>query len=196
MTRINTNVSAMVARTALDRTNTDLSTRLQRLSTGLKINRGADDPAGLIVSERLRGEISGIGQAVDNIERASNVIATTESALQEINDLLVSIKGLTVEAANTGAFSKQEIAANQLQIDSAVESITRISNTASFAGLKLLNGSLDYLTSGVTASQISDVSIKGANFGLNDSIPISVEVLQSAERASLFLSGNGTGAWG
>ncbi|MEO0475824.1 MAG: flagellin [Planctomycetota bacterium] len=195
MTRINTNVSAMVARTNLERTNTDLATRLQRLSTGLKINRGADDPAGLIVSERLRGEISSIGQAVDNIERASNVIATTESALQEINDLLISIKALAVESANTGAFSKEEIEANQLQLDSAVESITRISNTASFAGLKLLNGSLDYLTSGVTASQISDVSIKGANFGLNASIPVSVEVLQSAENASLFLSGNGTGTF-
>ena len=195
MTRINTNVSAMVARTNLERTNTDLATRLQRLSTGLKINRGADDPAGLIVSERLRGEISSIGQAVDNIERASNVIATTESALQEINDLLISIKALAVESANTGAFSKEEIKANQLQLDSAVESITRISNTASFAGLKLLNGSLDYLTSGVTASQISDVSIKGANFGLNNSIPVTIEVLQSAEHASLFLSGNGTGTF-
>ncbi len=195
MTRINTNVSAMVARTNLARTNTDLATRLERLSTGLKINRGADDPAGLIVSERLRSEISSIGQAVDNIERASNVIATTESALQEINDLLVTVKGLAVEAANTGAFSKEEIAANQLQIDSAIESITRISNTASFAGLKLLNGSLDYLTSGVTASQISDISIKGANFGLNTSIPVTVEVLQSAEHASLFLSGNGTGTF-
>ncbi len=195
MTRINTNVPAMVARTSLARTNTDLATRLQRLSTGLKINRGADDPAGLIVSERLRSEISSIGQAVDNIERASNVIATTESALQEINDLLVTIKGLTVEAANTGAFSKEEIKANQLQIDSAIESITRISNTTSFAGLKLLNGSLDYLTSGVTASQIADVAIKGANFGLNTSIPVTVEVLQSAEHASLFLSGNGTGSF-
>lgn len=193
MTRINTNVSAMVARNSLDRTNTDLATRLQRLSTGLKINRGADDPAGLIVSERLRGEISSIGQAVDNIERASNVIATTESSLQEINDLLVTIKGLTVEAANTGAFSKEEIEANQLQVDSAIESISRISNTASFAGLKLLNGSLDYLTSGVTTSQISDVSIKGANFGLNNSIPVEVEVLEEAEHASLFVSGNGTG---
>lgn len=195
MTRINTNVSAIVARTNLDRTNTDLATRLQRLSTGLRINRGADDPAGLIVSERLRSEISSIGQAVDNIERASNVIATTESALQEINDLLINIKALAVESANTGAFSREEIEANQLQLDSAVESITRISNTASFAGLNLLNGSLDYLTSGIVASQISDVSIRGANFGLNDTIPVSVEVLQSAEHASLFLSGNGTGSF-
>ena len=195
MSRINTNVSSLIAQNNLARTNTDLSVRLQRLSTGLRINRGADDPAGLIVSERLRTEISGIGQSVENIERASNVIATTEGALQEINSLLVSIKALTVESANTGAFSREEIEANQLQIDSAIESITRISNTASFAGLKLLNGSLDYLTSGVVASQISDVQINGANFGLNSNIPVTVEVLNSAELGSLFLSGNGTGTF-
>jgi len=195
MTRINTNISALVARNNLGRINSDLSLRLERLSTGIRINRGADDPAGLIVSERLRTEISGIGQAVDNIERASSVIATTEAALQEINNLLTSIKSLTIEAANTGAFSREEIEANQLQIDSAIESITRISNTASFAGLKLLNGSLDYLTSGVVASQIADIQVNGANFGLNTNIPVTVEVLNSAEHGSLFLSGNGTGTF-
>src|SRR5690606_12474387 len=186
MSRINTNVSALIAQHNLAKSNTDLGTSLRRLSTGLRINRGADDPAGLIVSERLRTEISGVGQAISNIERASNVIATTEAALQEINTLLVSIKGLTIEAANTGAFSDEEIEANQLQIDSAVESITRISNTASFAGLKLLNGSLDYLISGVDDSQITDVNVFGANFGTNDYIPVTVEVLNSAETAQLF----------
>ena len=196
MTRINTNVSALIAQNNLNRTNGDLATRLQRLSTGLKINRGADDPAGLIVSERLRTEISGVTQAIENVERASSVIATTEGALQEINALLVSIKALTIEAANTGAFSQEEIEANQLQIDSAVESITRISNTASFAGLKLLNGSLDYLSSGLTTSQITDVSVFGANFGLDSTIPVSVEVLNSAQRAELFISGNTAGAAG
>ncbi|WP_428388823.1 flagellin [Mucisphaera sp.] len=190
MTRINSNVSAMIARNQLAATNTDLATRLERLSTGLKINRGADNPAGLIVSERLRNEIQAVGQSIDNIERASNVIATTESALQEINDLLVSMKSLVVEAANTGAFSNEEIRANQLQIDSAVDSITRISNTASFAGLQMLNGSLDYITENVTTSQISDVRVFGASFGTNTSIPVTVEVLASAQNATLFLSGN------
>jgi flagellin len=193
MSRINTNVSAMMARNNLARTNTDLSTRLQRLSTGLKINRGADNPAGLIVSERLRTEIAGVGQSVDNIQRATNVISTTEAALAEVNNLLVEMKSLVIEAANTGAFSKEEIEANQLQIDSAVESITRISNTTSFAGLKLLNGSLDYLTENVVASQITDVNIHAANFGTNSRIPMSVEVIGSAERASLFVSGATTG---
>ncbi len=196
MSRINTNVSALIAQNRLASTNADLNTRLQRLSTGLKINRGADNPAGLIVSERLRSEIQSVGQAVDNAERASNVIATTEASLDEINQLLVSIKSLTIEAANTGAFSPEEIRANQLEIDSAVESITRISNTASFAGLKLLNGSLEFLQSGAVTSQIADLSINGANFGLDANIPVSVEVLNSAERATLFLSGNTTGSVG
>lgn len=193
MSRINTNVSSLIARNNLARSNEELSMRLQRLSTGLRINRGADDPAGLIVSERLRNEIASVGQAIDNIERASSVIATTEGSLQEINSLLTSIKSLTIEAANTGAFSKEEIEANQLQIDSAVESITRISNTASFAGLKLLNGSLDYNLSGVTNSQITDVSINGANFGTNTTMPVSVDVLNSAETAALYISGGTAG---
>ena len=196
MSRINTNVASLIAQNNLQRSNRDLSVSLQRLSTGLAISRGADNPAGLIVSERLRTEIAGVTQAIDNAERASNVIATTEAALQEISTLLNSVKGLTVQAANTGAFSEQEIEANQLQIDSAIESITRISNTTSFAGLKLLNGSLDYLISGVNDANIRDVAVLGANFGTNSTIPMTVEVLASAENASLFLSGNTAGSPG
>jgi len=188
MTRINTNVSSLIAQRNLAKTNEDLGVRLQRLSTGLQINRGADDPAGLIVSERLRTEISGVSQAVDNIERASNVIATAEGALSEISALLISMKSLVVEAANTGAFSEEEIKANQLQIDSAIDSITRIANTTSFAGLKLLNGSLDYVNQGLTASQITDLRVTGVNFGTNSTLPVTVEVLNSAETATMFLS--------
>jgi len=188
MTRINTNVSSLLAQRNLAQSNADLGVRLQRLSTGLQINRGADDPAGLIVSERLRTEIAGVGQAVDNIERASNVIATAEGALSEISSLLISMKSLVVEAANTGAFSEEEIEANQLQIDSAIDSISRIANTTSFAGLKLLNGSLDYVNQGLTASQITDLRVTGVNFGTNSTLPVTVEVLNSAETANLFIS--------
>jgi len=196
MSRINTNVPSLIAQHNLGSAQADLNTSLQRLSTGLAINRGADDPAGLIVSERLRSEIAGITQAIGNAERAVNVIATTEASLDEVSTLLREMKALAVEAANTGAFSEDEIAANQLQIDSAVESITRISNTTSFAGLKLLNGSLDYLTSGVAASAIQDVKVFGANFGTQSNIPVNVEVLNSAEIATLFISGNTAGSAG
>lgn len=188
MTRINTNVSSLIAQRNLASANDNLGVRLQRLSTGLQINRGADDPAGLIVSERLRTEISGVSQAVDNIERASNVIATAEGALSEISALLISMKSLVIESANTGAFSQEEVQANQLQIDSAIDSITRIANTTSFAGLKLLNGSLDYINQGLTASQITDLRVTGVNFGTNTTLPVTVEVLNSAETATLFLS--------
>lgn len=196
MSRINTNISSLVAQQNLGKSNSSLETSLQRLSTGLSINRGADNPAGLIVSERLRSEISSVSQAMSNIERASNVIATTEAALAEISNLLIDIKGLTVEAANTGGFSKEEIEANQLQIDSAIESITRISNSTTFAGLKLLNGSLEYITSGVDPAIISDVDIYAANFGTASTIPITVEVIASAETAQLFISGNTAGSPG
>ncbi|MBI1367583.1 MAG: flagellin [Planctomycetes bacterium] len=188
MARINTNVASLIAQTNLKKSNDDLQVRLQRLSTGLRINKGADDPAGLIISERIRAEVSGVNQAINNAERASNVLATSEGALSEVSSLLTSIKALTVEAANNSALSKEEIEANQLQVDSAVDSITRIANTTSFAGLKLLNGSLDYITSGVATSAISDVNIFSANFGTNSSLPISTQVLASAQKAGLFLS--------
>ena len=77
------------------------------------------------------------------------MIATAEGYLAEVADLLNSVKNLVVEAANTGGVSRDEIEANQLQIDSAIDSITRISNVASFAGLDLLNGSLEYTASGM-----------------------------------------------
>src|SRR6185436_17136373 len=187
MARINTNIASLISQSNLARTNADLVTRLQRLSTGLRINRGADDPAGLIVSERLRSELRGLEKAISNSERASSVIATTEGYLAEVADLLNSIKGLIVEAANTGGLSQEEIEANQLQIDSAIESITRISNTASFAGLQLLNGSLEYLTSGIATSAIAGATVYGAQFGTNTSVPVQVEVISSAQTATLFL---------
>src|SRR5581483_1777459 len=102
-----------------------LNDTLERLSTGLRINRGADDPAGLIASETLRSEMAGITQAVSNSQRASNVIATAEGALNEVASLLLNVKSLIVGAANSGALSPDEISANQLQVDSAVDSITR-----------------------------------------------------------------------
>src|SRR5688500_3891489 len=185
MARINTNVSSLTAQRGLAKSQKALGDTLRRLSSGLRINRGADDPAGLIASEGLRSEISGIDQAIDNSSRASNVIATAEGALGEVASLLLNIKSLVVEAANSGALSPDEIAANQLQVDSAVESITRISNTTTFAGLKLLNGSLDYITSGVSTADITALDVSQANFGTADMIPVDINVITSARTAEL-----------
>jgi len=185
MSTINTNVPSVIAQRHLMVSQRSLSNSLERLASGLRINRGSDDPAGLIVSERLRTEIESVGQAIHNSERAINVIATTEGALNEASALLIDIQGLVIEAANTGAFSDDEIAANQLQIDSAIESIARIANTTSFSGRKLLNGELDYITSGVNYSNLSDVSILGAKFGTNAYVPVEVNVTTSAQTAGL-----------
>ncbi|MFN9124557.1 MAG: flagellin, partial [bacterium] len=164
---------------------------LQRPTPAPRPNRRPADPAGLIVSERLRSELKGLTQAIDNSERASSVISTTEGYLAEVADLLNSISALIVNSANTGGVSEEEIAANQLQIDSAIESITRISNTASFAGLQLLNGSLAYVTSGIANSALTGVTVHGVQFGTNTTVPVAVEVIQSAQTGQLFLSAVG-----
>jgi flagellin len=186
MGRINTNVSALISQHRLGRSQRDLNTTLERLSSGLRINRGADDPAGLIASENLRSEIAGVTQAINNSQRASNVIATAEGSLSEVAALLVDIERLTIQAANTGAMSADEIAANQLQINSAVESITRIANTTTFAGRPLLDGSLDYVTTSVMAGKIASLQVNRASFGTQSTIPVQVDVTQSAQKAALY----------
>jgi len=185
MSRINTNVSSLTAQLALATNQANLSVTLQRLSTGLRINTGADDPAGLIASESLKSEIAGINQAVTNSTRAGNVLSTADGALTEVSSLLLTIKGLVVASANSGALSPAEISANQLEVDSAVQSITRIANTTTFDGLNLINGSLDYVTSGVSNSAISSLNISQANFGTNTSVPVQVSVITSAQTAGL-----------
>lgn len=192
MARINTNIPSMIAQAHLRSTNAELGLRLERLSTGLRINRGSDDPAGLITSERIRSDLEGVRQALRNAERSSNVIATTEASLAEVNDLLNSIRALIVEAANTGANSEDERNANQLQIDSAIDSITRISNTATFGGLKLLNGSLDYTMSGLAPSAIDHARITHASFVGNAAIQVDVDVIASAQTGNLFYNGGTT----
>ncbi|MEO1583003.1 MAG: flagellin [Planctomycetota bacterium] len=196
MGRINTNVPSLIAQSNLNQVNNDLETRLERLSTGIRLNRGKDDPAGLIISERIRSDLEGIDQGIDNAQRASSVIATTEAALAEVGDLLNSIRALIVESANTGGNSAEEREANQLQIDSAIESITRIANTATFGGLNLLDGSLDYTLSGVSSSAVSKAQVFGANFVGNGPVQVDVSVLASAQTGALYLSGFNAGTGG
>jgi flagellin len=185
MSRINTNVSAYIANVNLSRSQATEAQSIERLSSGLKINSGADDPAGLIISQQLSSEVAGVNQALDNSQQAQNVISTADAALGEVSNLLVSIKALAVQSANTGALSSDEIEANQLQVDSAIASITRISNSTSFGGLKLLDGSLGYLTSGVSTSALHDVQITSASLNQQKSIEVNVNVVASAQQAKL-----------
>lgn len=185
MTRINTNVSSLVAQNRLQTSNKDLQTALTRLSTGLRINNGADDPAGLIASEALRSEVNSLSKAVSNTRRASQIISTADSALGEVSSLLNDVRGLVVEAANTGALSDEEIAANQLQIDSSLEAINRIAQTTTFQGRKLLDGSLDFVSNSSQVPSIRDLNIDQANLGATGQIDVEVVINAAATQAAV-----------
>jgi len=185
MTRINTNVSSLNAQKTLARSNAALQDSLTRLSTGLRINKGKDDPAGLIASEVLRADITSIERAITNNTRANQMIATADSALGQVSGLLNDIRGLISEAANSGAMSDDQIAANQMQIDSSLEAIDRISQVTAFQGRRLLDGNLDFITEDVSTSQITDLDIEQANFGALEQIDVSVNVATQATQASL-----------
>ncbi len=185
MSVINTNIPSITAVHKLAANQADLRTRLERLSTGLRINRGRDDPAGLIASETLRSEIRGISQSIDNSQRAINVISTAEGALNEISALLLDIRGLINHAANEGANSPEELLADQLQVDSIIEAIDRIANTTQFGGQKLINGDYAYSVSGLTASAIQTLTVFGARVPQGSFQDITVQVTQAAETAEV-----------
>src|SRR5262245_31945363 len=198
MTRINMNVSSLVARNTLGRSNAALSEALTRLSTGLRINTGKDDPAGLIASENLRSDITSVRRAISNTERANQVIATADSALGQVSSLLNDIRGLVTESANAGVLSPAQLSANQAQVDSSLDALNRIAQTTTFQGRKLLDGSLDFTTTaGTNFSQISQLQIDQANLGATGSVPVAVNVSEAATKAQVNVtnipSGSGTG---
>jgi flagellin len=197
MSRINQNVSSLLAQ-RLASTNTRLLTAtLERLSTGFRINRGLDDPAGLIASENLRGEMRGISAAISNGERAGQFVNVADGALQEISDMLVEVQGLVGQSANEAGMSAEERDANQLQIDSILSSIDRIANATSFQGTKLLNGNFEYNLSGsyTAANGFADVTVNAARLSdaAGSTQAVTVTVTQSARtaRAGILLSAGG-----
>ena len=194
MTRINTNVPSLVAQNRLQASNRDLNLALTRLSTGLRINSGKDDPAGLIASEALRSEITGLNKALSNTRRAGQIITTADSAIGQINSLLNDVRGLVVEAANSGGLSSEEIAANQLQIDSSLEAINRIAQSTTFQGQKLLDGSLGYTSTIGAVASVADSSLQSAQLGTAASLTVDVVVDAAATQATSSVSAAGFSA--
>jgi len=191
MSRINNNVSSLIAQRVLGNNNNQLNTSLERLSTGLRINRGKDDPAGLIASQNLRAEKSALGAAISNAERADQVVNIAEGGLEEVTSLLNEVQGLITEAANSAGLSKEEREANQLQIDSILQTIDRVAAATSFQGLKLLNGNFDYTTQDVSAA-VGSYRVNGAKLGFQETRNVDVLVVNSAQVAGYLLSfGNG-----
>ena len=141
MLSIANNVASLTAQHNLGRTNTSLGKSIERLSSGLKVNRGADGPAALVISEKQRAQIAGLKQGIENTDKAVSVVQTAEGALNEINSLLVKVRSLALDSANSGVNDADALAANQAEIDNALETIDRISDTTQFGTKKLLDGS-------------------------------------------------------
>lgn len=153
--RVNTNVSAMNALRNLNTTGMQFAGSINRLSTGLRINTAADDPAGLIASENFRAQISGVEQAIKNSQDALNYAKTAEGALDEISRLMRESRSLAVLSANTGTLSTSQLQANQTQIDLITRSIDRIAQQTQFGRKKILDGS-----AGVNAIIVDSVNLK------------------------------------
>lgn len=139
--RINQNVAALNTHRNLVANDRELSRSLEKLSSGMRVNRAADDPATLIISEQMRAQLAGLNQAVDNSETAISMVQTTESALTEVTNLLTSLRKLAIHAANEGANDKNMLEADQLELSNALDTIDRITKNAQFGVKKLLDGS-------------------------------------------------------
>lgn len=152
------NTSALNAQQNLGRANGALSRSLERLSTGLKVNRGADGPSALVISETQRAQIAGLKTALDNTNKAVSLVQTAEGALNEINGLLVKARSLALDSANSAVNDATAQAANQAEIANILSSIDTIAATTKFGTKNLLNGAA---SNGLLATSQAGVTTSG-----------------------------------
>ena len=168
--RVNNNIPAISSRRRLNANNRDLNTRLERLSSGLRINRAADDAAGLSVREGMRAEISGLKMNVLNAEQGSNLLQVAEGSLNEINAMLIRMRELAVQSASSTVndSNRESIQAEYSQL---TQEIDRIAQSTTYNDQVLLTGfgnTVDADSSALTASNetgITAVKISGASTG-------------------------------
>ena len=165
---VNFNAAATNAQRNLGQTSKSLNQSIQRLSSGLRVNSAADDPAGLVISEQMRSKADGLGQAIKNNNDSINLIKTAEGALNEVHSLLGQMRTLSVHAANEGVNSADDLAADQAAIAAAGDSIDRIAASTRFNGKVLLDGSysaqvlqIGEESSDTTTVTIADLSAVG-----------------------------------
>ncbi len=182
--RINLNTAAMNAQRQLSSTDQSLAGSIERLSSGYRINRAADDPAGLAISENLRAQVSGLGQAISNSSDAVNLIRTAEGALSEVHNLLRTMRNLSLHAANSGTNDSTALEADQTQLDSAVAALDRIATNTQFGNKTLLDGSANSLAFqvGANAQQLTTVDIDSVS---SVSLGIDALNLSSGAQASI-----------
>ncbi len=155
--QINTNVSALNAHRNLSNTQNDLSKSLEKLSSGLRINRAADDAAGLSISEGLRSQVNGMGVAARNAQDGISVIQTAEGALTEVHSILQRMRDLSVQAGN-GSNNSDSLAAITKEVDGLASELNRVANNTEFNGTKLLQGGSMSFQVGANGNLTTDVS--------------------------------------
>lgn len=162
--RINTNIDALNAQRNLLMTGLQLSKSIEKLSSGLRINRAGDDAAGLAVSEKLRAQVRGLNQAMRNAQDGISLIQTAEGALNETHSILQRMRELAVQAANDATLSSDDKSAIDKEMDELVAEIDKIASRTEFNGTKLLDGTFTSKTLqvGANASQTLTVSISSA----------------------------------
>jgi flagellin len=180
-TRIYTNIAALNAHSNLLINDLQLQKSIERLSSGLKINRASDDPAGLVISENLRTQVAGLTQAIANSNDSANMVKTAEGSLNEVHSLLRSMRTLALHAANSAVNDQTAIQADQQQISSAIESLNRIASQTQFGTVKLLNGTIGTSYTSAMPNIVKGVSgyFAGACTGM-----ATVQVTQMADQAS------------
>jgi flagellin len=137
---INHNMSALYADRQLGVTQLDVSKSIEKLSSGMRINRAGDDASGLAVSEKMRSQIRGLNQAERNIQNGVSFIQTTEGYLQETQDILHRLRELSVQSAN-GIYTDEDRMQVQVEVSQLVDEVNRIASHAQFNGMNLLTGS-------------------------------------------------------
>ena len=159
--RINHNIASVNGHRNLLKNDAAVSKSLEKLSSGLRINRAADDAAGLIISEQMRAQLTGLNQAISNSEAAVSMVQTAEGALDEMNTLLNKSRQLALHAANEGANDQNQLVADQSELDNIIDSVTRIAETTQFGTKKILDGSLNNFKS---SSQYVDSAKTGTHY--------------------------------
>ncbi|WP_426763993.1 flagellin [Pseudarthrobacter sp. 1G09] len=156
--QINTNVAANNAFRNLNNTQNDLSKSLEKLSSGLRINRAADDAAGLAISEGLKSQVNGMGVAARNAQDGISVIQTAEGSLSEVHSILQRVRDLAVQAGNDSNNAKSREAITT-EVKALGEELSRIGASSEFNGTKLLDGVTTSLTFQVGAGSTANDQI-------------------------------------
>lgn len=158
--QINTNIAALNAHRNLSNTQNDLSKSLEKLSSGLRINRAADDAAGLAISEGLRSQVNGLNVAARNAQDGISVIQTAEGALTEVHSLLQRMRDLAVQAGNDSNNDESRTAITE-EATAIGKELGRIAETTNFNGISLLKGGADLsFQIGANGDESSQISVK------------------------------------